>query len=119
LTQAALAESMHVTPRNVTGLVDGLVETGFVTPEPHPTDRRATLVSLTTKGRSVVAGFQKGHGELAEPGATHRPRGLRIASVPPSTTSVEPTNSDAASESRNAIASATSSGRPARSSADG
>ena len=39
-----------VSPRNVTGLVDGLVATGFVTREPHPTDRRATLVSFTDRG---------------------------------------------------------------------
>lgn len=53
-TQRALAEALDVSPRNVTGLVDGLVATGFVTREPHPTDRRATLVTFTDRGRRVV-----------------------------------------------------------------
>src|SRR5918993_821261 len=49
-TQRVLADALQVSPRNVTGLVDGLVETGFVTREPHPGDRRATLVSFTEHG---------------------------------------------------------------------
>lgn len=65
LTSALLAESMAVTPRNVTGLVDGLVAAGFVTREPHPTDRRASLVVLTKKGGAVVREMQEGQGKLA------------------------------------------------------
>ena len=65
-TQRALADSLEVTPRNVTGLVDGLVATGFVTREPHPTDRRATLVALTEHGRSTLAEMDRGHREAAE-----------------------------------------------------
>jgi len=64
-TQRALADDLKVTPRNVTGLVDGLVATGFVTREPHPTDRRATLVSLTEHGTSTLAEMVTGHQELA------------------------------------------------------
>ena len=45
ITQRALADALGVTARTVTGLVDGMVATGFVTREPHPTDRRATLVT--------------------------------------------------------------------------
>lgn len=52
--QRELADAMDVTPRNVTGLVDGLVEDGYVTREPHPRDRRATLVTLTRRGTSAV-----------------------------------------------------------------
>jgi len=65
-TQRALADAMKVTPRNVTGLVDGLVATGFVTREPHPTDRRAIHVSLTEHGRSIAAAMDRGHKALAE-----------------------------------------------------
>ena len=65
-TQRALADALKVTPRNVTGLVDGLVATGFVTREPHPTDRRATHVSLTEHGTSALAEMDRGHRELAE-----------------------------------------------------
>jgi len=52
--QRDLAEALHVTARTITGLVDGLEKTGFVTREPHPTDRRATLVTLTGKARKTV-----------------------------------------------------------------
>ena len=64
-TQRALADAMKVTPRNVTGLVDGLEATGFVTREPHPTDRRATLVSLTERGAAILEELAEGHRELA------------------------------------------------------
>ncbi len=64
-TQRALADALKVSPRNITGLVDGLVATGLVTREPHPTDRRATLVSLTDRGASTVAEMDRGHRELA------------------------------------------------------
>lgn len=53
-TQRALSEALAVTPRNVTGLVDGLEGGGFVTREAHPTDRRATLVTLTKRGAKAA-----------------------------------------------------------------
>jgi DNA-binding MarR family transcriptional regulator len=53
VTQRVLSEALKVSSRNITGLVDGLVETGFVTREPHPTDRRATLVTLTEHGKAI------------------------------------------------------------------
>ena len=65
-TQRALADALKVSPRNITGLVDGLAATGYVTREPHPMDRRATLVSLTEHGASTLAEMDAGHRELAE-----------------------------------------------------
>lgn len=65
-TQRALADALKVTPRNVTGLVDALVDTEFVARHPHPTDRRATLVELTEHGASVLADMDRDHQELAE-----------------------------------------------------
>ncbi len=56
---------MHVTPRNITALVDGLVATGFVTREPHPSDRRATLVTFTERGRATAQALLDGHRRLA------------------------------------------------------
>lgn len=44
---------LGVTPRNVTKLVDGLEKEGLLTREPHPHDRRVTLLRLTEKGRTV------------------------------------------------------------------
>jgi DNA-binding MarR family transcriptional regulator len=65
-TQRALADALKVTPRNVTGLVDGLVASGHVTREPHPSDRRATLVSLTQRAAVTLAEMDTEHGQLAE-----------------------------------------------------
>jgi DNA-binding MarR family transcriptional regulator len=64
-TQATLAADMHVTPRTITALVDALVDTGFVTREPHPTDRRATLVTFTERGRTTAQELVDGHRRLA------------------------------------------------------
>jgi hypothetical protein len=49
----------------VTGLVDALVADGLVTREPHPTDRRATLVTLTPRGKTLVAQLRCDHKRLA------------------------------------------------------
>ena len=65
-TQRVLAEALGVSARNVTGLVDALEETGFVTREPHPTDRRATLVTFTERGATVTAEMAAGQQELAD-----------------------------------------------------
>ncbi|WP_166984405.1 MarR family winged helix-turn-helix transcriptional regulator [Paramicrobacterium fandaimingii] len=65
-TQRSLAEAMDVSPRNVTGLVDALAETGFVTRETHPTDRRAVLVTLTASGAQTMARMHADHEQLAD-----------------------------------------------------
>jgi DNA-binding MarR family transcriptional regulator len=64
-TQRDLADALKVTPRTITGLVDALVATGFVTREPHPTDRRATLVTFTTRGASTAEGLYRDQQEFA------------------------------------------------------
>jgi DNA-binding MarR family transcriptional regulator len=63
--QQALATALDVTPRNITGLVDGLVASGHVTREPHPTDRRATLVTPTELGHHTIRELQDSHDDLA------------------------------------------------------
>jgi DNA-binding MarR family transcriptional regulator len=65
-TQQSLAQALGVTPRNVTGLVDGLVASGHVTREPHPTDRRASLVTPTEKGRAMIDELVDSHAALAQ-----------------------------------------------------
>ena len=55
-----------MSPRNITGLVDALVETGFLTRQPHPTDRRATLVSFTKRGARAAKEMDEGREQLAE-----------------------------------------------------
>lgn len=64
-TQRSLSRALRVTPRNVTGLVDALEAEGLVSRGEHPTDRRATLVSLTPNGVAKAAEMQKGQHELA------------------------------------------------------
>jgi DNA-binding MarR family transcriptional regulator len=65
LTQRELSQTLRCTPRNVTGLVDPLEAAGFVTRNPHPTDRRATLVTLTDHGRAVASRWSAEHREGA------------------------------------------------------
>src|SRR5205814_419825 len=64
-TQRELSQLLRCTPRNVTDLVDTLEGTGLVTREAHPTDRRATIVTLTRRGKSEVARIQAGSQALA------------------------------------------------------
>ncbi|WP_202918252.1 MarR family winged helix-turn-helix transcriptional regulator [Streptomyces cavernae] len=65
MTQRALAGQLGVTPRNVTGLLDALEADGLVIRAGHPTDRRATLVSLTERGRALTDDLREGRDELA------------------------------------------------------
>jgi len=45
-----LADQLGISARNTTALVDALEEAGLVERQPHPTDRRATLVRVTEGG---------------------------------------------------------------------
>lgn len=63
--QRVLAEALKVTPRAVTGLVDALVADRLVTREPHPSDRRATLVTFTPRGEALVDQLKRDHKALA------------------------------------------------------
>ncbi len=65
-TQREVADALAVTPRNVTGLVDGLVASGHVVREPHPTDRRAVLVTLTPAGSALLDAMVAGYAELED-----------------------------------------------------
>jgi DNA-binding MarR family transcriptional regulator len=57
--QQTLAAALSVSPRNVTGLVDALETGGFVERRPHPSDRRATLVTLTERGTETMAAMAR------------------------------------------------------------
>lgn len=63
-TQRDLARLCEVTPRNITGLVDGLAESGHVRRTPHPTDRRSVIVELTASASETMARMQQEHAEL-------------------------------------------------------
>ncbi|MFF2368940.1 MarR family winged helix-turn-helix transcriptional regulator [Agromyces sp. NPDC058110] len=64
MTQQALATALGVSARNVTGLVDALEQGGHVARSPHPTDRRATIVSLTGAGEQRMTQMQSEHADL-------------------------------------------------------
>ena len=56
---------LQVHPTSVTNLIDGLERAGYVMRSPHPTDRRATLGSITERGREAA---------VAATGALHQIR---------------------------------------------
>lgn len=49
-----IGERLQVHPTSVTSLIDRLERDGYVTREPHPTDRRTTLATITGKGTGVA-----------------------------------------------------------------
>jgi DNA-binding MarR family transcriptional regulator len=63
--QQELAAAVGVTPRTMTGLLDGLVSTGFVARTPDPQDRRAQRVELTSRGREAADWLVSSRVELA------------------------------------------------------
>ena len=60
-----LARRIGVTPRAVTALVDGLVDTGYAERRPDASDRRATLVSLTDSGTAICIDMQQSFDSFA------------------------------------------------------
>ncbi len=54
MVQRQLSDSLRCTPRYVTTLIDALEAEGLVRRRSHPTDRRATLVSLTKRGTAAA-----------------------------------------------------------------
>lgn len=64
-TQRSLSRALRVTPRNVTGLVDALEAEGLVVRAPHPSDRRATLVTLTRRGTALARALRRDQDSFA------------------------------------------------------
>lgn len=52
----AVGEALGLTTGATTALIDRLVAAGYVTREPHPTDRRSTLIMLTPSGLAAATG---------------------------------------------------------------
>ncbi|MGB6458123.1 MAG: MarR family transcriptional regulator, partial [Streptosporangiaceae bacterium] len=46
-----ISDVLHVSPRTITDMIDGLQARGLVARRAHPADRRVTLVHLTEAGR--------------------------------------------------------------------
>jgi len=54
-----LAEALEVTPSNVTGVVDRLVEQGLVSRVQNPEDRREMTLQATDKGKALVSNIKE------------------------------------------------------------
>ena len=54
-----LANDLGVTPGNVTGIVDRLVEQGLVSRTQNPEDRRVVFLQLTEKGRETITSIRE------------------------------------------------------------
>ena len=63
--QHVLATRLEMSPRNITGLVDALESGGYVTRSPHPSDRRAIIVSLSASAVQFMRDMQQDHAELS------------------------------------------------------
>jgi DNA-binding MarR family transcriptional regulator len=54
-----LAKALGVTPSNVTGIVDHLVEQGLVSRTQNPEDRREMTLQATDKGKALVSNIKE------------------------------------------------------------
>ncbi|MFH1169183.1 MAG: MarR family transcriptional regulator [Chloroflexota bacterium] len=54
-----LADALGVTPANVTGIVERLVEQEMVSRTENPEDRRMLLLNLTQKGQALLDGLRE------------------------------------------------------------
>ncbi|MCJ7744343.1 MAG: MarR family transcriptional regulator [Dehalococcoidales bacterium] len=56
---STLAQDLRVTPGNVTGIIERLVEQGLVSRKPSPEDRRIIWLQATDKGRDLLANLME------------------------------------------------------------
>ena len=61
-----LAHHLHIAPRSATEVVDALEAKGLVQRSPDPTDRRATLVALTSRGLDLMDEVRRARGAESE-----------------------------------------------------
>jgi DNA-binding MarR family transcriptional regulator len=57
---SGLASGIRVTPANVTGIADRLVEQGLLTRTPDPDDRRILWLRVTDEGTTLVNDLREG-----------------------------------------------------------
>ena len=66
-SSSKLAQVLGVTPANITGIVDRLVEQGLVSRRKNPEDRRMLLIELTEKGDEFLRELrERGMNRLSE-----------------------------------------------------
>jgi DNA-binding MarR family transcriptional regulator len=57
---------LNVTPSTMTSLADRLERGGYVRRQPHPTNRRVTMLALTAKGKRAFSGEMEFYRSLIE-----------------------------------------------------
>lgn len=55
---SVLADELQIAPRSATEVADALEERGWLGRQPDPTDRRATVLTLTGSGRELVGAIE-------------------------------------------------------------
>ena len=83
-TVGALAATDRCSQPTMSGLVNGLVEKGWLRRDPHPDDARANMVSMTTEGRNVLESVRRSNaslvaGRIAESGRSHEELATAVA----------------------------------------
>ena len=63
-TVSALAQANRCSQPTMTGIVNGLVDKGWLRRDPHPDDARSTLVSMTTEGRHKLTVVRRRNADL-------------------------------------------------------
>jgi DNA-binding MarR family transcriptional regulator len=66
IRSSELAAHLHIAPRSATEVIDALESKGIAQRSPDPTDRRATLVSLTPHGRDLLNRMHRARGAESE-----------------------------------------------------
>ncbi len=66
MRSSELAAHLHIAPRSATEVVDALEGKGLVRRSPDPTDRRATLVTLTARGVTLMDEVRRARGLESE-----------------------------------------------------
>jgi DNA-binding MarR family transcriptional regulator len=77
-----ISDALHVSPRTVTDIIDGLEARGLVARCPHPADRRVTLLRLTADGKrqlaTASAKAEKSHHDAVSALSQHDQKALRV-----------------------------------------
>jgi len=60
---SGLASGIHVTPANVTGIVERLVEQGLLTRTADADDRRVAWLTVTDKGKTLINDLREGRAQ--------------------------------------------------------
>ena len=75
----ALAEADQCSQPTMTAAVRRLAEVGWVVKEPHPTDARSTVVTLTDAGATELRDVRRRSGEAVSARSTRTPEELATA----------------------------------------